>query len=277
MDDFLIGLLNEVCGSGLFNSIFDTLSINLFSADGQFAGALDVVRGLHYDVIKPLALMLMFVYFMLAVVDKLTQENFTWEQLWRQMALLLVSKYLIDHGFEILELLFDIGMAVAAEIQEWTGYGGSDSTAVSNAQEILERFRSSLGMPNWLSDICLILFMIFPYLASWVMKIAVSVICYTRVMEIYIRATFAPVALADFFHSGLQGSGWRYLKNFLAVCLQGGFILVVAVIYSALMQQLTVTETDLFKFTGVFIAFGASACMILFKSLSLTKELVGTN
>lgn len=280
MESLLIGMLNDICGSDIFNSIFETLTINLFSDGGTYSVALGYVRSLHESVIKPLAIMLMFIYFIIALVDKFSSENFTWEQLWRQLAMLLAAKFLIEHGFELLELLFDIGMTLTANIQESTGYYGDTTGEVENAKEIINSFREGMGATGifkTLADLVMILFLIFPWLFSWIMRLCVSIICYTRVIEIYIRAAFAPVALSDFFHSGLQGAGWRFLKSFLAVCLQGAMILVIAVIFSALIKQIAADDQNLFTFIGKYIAFFASAIMLMFKSLSLTKELIGVN
>lgn len=271
----LEGMLNDICGSDIFSSIYDTISINLFSSDGAYSNALNAVKILH-ETIKPVALMLMFIYFMIAVVDKCSSENFSWEQLWRQMAMLLVSKYLIEHGFEILKTLFDIGMVLAAEISNAVNTDVGKATI--DAEKLIENFMKSWGdwMPEFFMKFVMVVFLLIPWLFSWVMRLCVSIICYSRVIEIYARATFAPVAISDFFHSGLQGSGWRFLKNFLAVCLQGGMILVIAVIYSKIFDALTFTDANLFTFIGKYLAFYASAIMLMFKSLSLTKEILGT-
>ena len=84
--------------------------------------------------------------------------------------------------------------------------------------------------------------------------------------------------MSDFFHSGLHGSGWRYLKSFLAVALQGALILVIGMIYSALFKGLILDQTDnLLLFLGKYIIIYASAVMLMFKSLPLSKELVGVS
>ena len=239
---------------------------------------MDAARVLH-DTIKPAAIMLVFIYFMIAVVDKLSGENFTWEQLWRQMGLLLAAYYLMQHGFEILELLFNIGMAVAAQISN--AFGTDISQPSVDAEEMIKNFQDNWGINGFsikiIDNIVMFIYLLIPWLFSWIMRLCVSVICYSRVIEIYARATFAPIAIADFFHSGLQSGGWRFLKNFLAVSLQGAMILVIAILYSRLFNMITTTDTNLFTFVGKFLAFYAAAVMLMFKSLSLTKELVGTN
>lgn len=268
----LEAMLKDICGSDLFSSIYETLSINWFSS----GAALTAARTLH-NTIKPVALMLMFLYFMIAIVDKLSSENFTWEQLWRQMAMLLAAKYLIDNCFDILKLMFDIGMAAAATLS--SKYGTNVSSVTINAQTLIDGFRQSMGFSeffSFLAEMLMVLYLLLPWLLSWIMRLCVSIVCYSRVIEIYCRAVFAPLAISDFFHTGLQGGGWRFLKNFLAVCLQGAMILVIAIIYSKLFASLTVNEPNLFVFIGKYLAFYASAVMLMFKSLSLTKEVLGT-
>lgn len=267
----LEGMVNDICGSDLFASVHEILNKNLFADGGD---AISAVMTLH-ETIKPLALMLMFLYFMIAVVDKLSGENFTWEQLWRQMAMLLAAKYLIDHGFEILNILSNVGVAVFGYIGD-----ASIKEVTVDAQALIETFRKEWGLDDsffsFLADIVMIVYLLLPWLLSWIMRICVSVICYSRMIEIYIRAIFAPVAVSDFFHSGLQGAGWRFLKNFLAVSLQGALIMAIAVIFGKLMATFTVNDANLFTFIGKYLAFYASAVMLMFKSLSLSKELVGT-
>lgn len=278
----LENMLVDICGMDIFDSIFETLSINLFSSGGKFSAALSVVSRLNKNVIQPIAVMLLFIYFMIALVDKMSSENFTWEQLWRQMAMLLAAKYLIENGFDLLKLLFELGMAVASKVESFTvslSQNPDSGVTDETAKVIIEGFKEGLGLGGIMKvfeSMILFIYLLIPWLLSWIMRLCVSIICYSRIIEIYARATFAPIALSDFFHSGLQSGGWRYLKNFLAVSLQGAMLLVIAVIFSALFKQLTVDEQNLFSFIGTYLAFFASAIMLMFKSLSLTKELLGT-
>ena len=80
-------------------------------------------------------------------------------------------------------------------------------------------------------------------------------------------------------HNGFQGSGWRFLKAFLAVCLQGAVILCIGAVFSALMPVIFNLggETTFFSAMGRYFAILAAAVMLMFKSLSLTKEFVGVN
>lgn len=285
MDNLLEGMLNEICGSNLFADIYETLSVNLFSGGCAFGAAYSVVHAI-YNSVMSIGVMLLFVYFVLALVDKMSSDNFTWEQLWRQFALLLAGKYVMENGFQILELLFNIGMATAARISA-LGDPSFSETAI-DAAAIIEGFTESFS--SFLAVIAkpiMMIYLLVPWLLAWIMGLCVNIICYSRVIEIYARATLAPIALSDLFHSGLNGAGWRYLKSFLATALQGALILVIGIIYSALFRDITMNPPEgswfllgvdgLIKFIGKYLVIYASAVMLMFKSLSLSKELVGVN
>lgn len=275
MDNLLESMLNEICGSNLFADIYETLSVNLFSGGGAFGAAYSVVHSI-YNSVMSIGIMLLFVYFVLALVDKMSSDNFTWEQLWRQFALLLAGKYVMENGFQILELLFNIGMATAARISA-LGNPSVSETAI-DAATIIDEFTGSFsGFLAVIAKPIMMIYLLVPWLLAWIMKLCVSIICYSRVIEIYARATLAPIALSDLFHSGLNGAGWRYLKIFLAVALQGALILIIGIIYAAVFQSLVMDGGNWFKFLGKYIVIYASAVMLMFKSLGLAKELVGVN
>lgn len=131
MEGILESMLNQICGADLFDSIYETLAINLFSSGGAYSGVYSAVRSL-YNSIMPIGVMMMFIYFMIALVDKLSSETFTWEQFFRQLAMVLAAKFLMEHGFEILETLFGIGLAVTAKVSEISGTDMSEVTIDAN-------------------------------------------------------------------------------------------------------------------------------------------------
>lgn len=276
-------MLEQICGSNLFSDIYKTISINLFSDDSSYSGALTIIRDINSSVIQPIALMLMLIFFFIALVDKMSSENFTWEQMARQMAMFFASFYLILHGFEILELLFEMGLSLAAEVYNLVkDHLGNDGSSFLKP-ETIQAFKDSVHIPytpKFIDTVILFVYLLIPWVLSWILTICVNIICYTRVIEIYARATFAPVALSDFFQNGFQGAGWRFLKSFLAVCLQGALLLVIATIFSTLFEAVLMNgnaNRSLFASIGTYLAFLAASVMLMFKSQSICKELLGVN
>lgn len=270
-------MLEDICGTDLLQSILEVLKHDLFSQNGDYAKVLDIIEPI-YSVIQTTAIMLVFVYFCIAIVDKMSSESFTPEQMIRQIALLFVSKFLIDYGMDLMILLFDIGLTLLSDVAAKIP---STTTTLSSAEakRMLDEFEASLGVSGVLKilkGVIVFVWLLIPWALSWIMGLCVKIIMYSRVIEIYVRAVFSPLALADFYQGGLQSAGFRFLRSFLAVAIQGTIILVIAAIYSALFTTVVSSAgLNFFSFIGLYLAFLASSIMLMFKSLSVAKELTG--
>ena len=287
-DAFFKEMYEQICGSGLYNDAKDILSQNLFSEAGKYVDVLDLVK-LVYDAVMSVALMLVFIYFLLALVEKLSSETFTWEHLVKQLALLLVSKFVLENGMVIIEYCFEIGLGLFNEVTavlETQDY--FKNSELGHVNTTYEEFKNILGvgeggsfLKKLFAPVIVFAVLIFPWLFSFIGEILMKLVMYSRIIDIYLRAMAAPIAFADFYHGGLQSAGFRYLKNFLAVGLQGALIMMIVSIYSILVATVVPTGFNglgaFFKFFGLYAAFMASAVMLMFKSMSLAKEIVGTS
>lgn len=273
----LKGILAIVFQVNIFDNIVEKLSDNLLSDGGKFSGALGAIQ-VCYNMVFPIATMLLFVYFLLALVDKVSSETFTWEQLWKLFAMLLGTKILIEEGFQLLQLLFSIGLSMSQKVSEI--FQTTDNIAVTDEQieELINIAIENMDVPKFLRRLLLWMMMLPLCLLPALTSIAISVIVYARVIEIYLRTVYMPIALADFFHGGVQSNGWRSIKGFLAVSLQGATILVISIIYSNLSAALLSNyggADHFLAFVGGTAALQFSAIALMFKSLNLTKEMLG--
>lgn len=275
----LKSMFEQVFGVDLMYEISDSLQKNLFSTTGDYKTAFSMVKTLYDDVVVPVALMLMVIYFLIGLMDKMSSENFTWEQMARQFCMLLASFFLINHGLDILHKLFQIGLIFVGDATTAAEGFLEGLDAGANPDELYESFKNEvkLGDIEIFNNIIRFAYLLLPWALSWILGLCVKIIVYSRVIEIYIRATFAPIALSDFFQNGFQGSGWLSLKNFLAICLQGVFIFGIAALFTALSDVVWRMGgfTDFFASMGVYLALLCSAVMLMFRSLSLAKEFVG--
>ena len=65
------------------------------------------------------------------------------------------------------------------------------------------------------------------------------------------------------------------MKNFLAICLQGMIIVAIAQLYPLIMRGVLETTGSFWTVVLKNIAFSIATVSLMFKSLSLSKELVG--
>lgn len=281
-------MYEQICGSGLYNDAKEILSQNLFSSTGKYASMLDLVN-LVYDAVMTVALMLVFIYFILAMVEKLSSETFTWEHFIKQLALLLVSKFVLENGMVIIEYCFDLGLGLFNEITAvLDNQEAFQNSSLFETNTSYDAFKDLMGVGDGsvvgfikqlFLPLIMLIVLILPWLISFIGELLMKLVMYSRVIDIYLRAMAAPIAFADFYHGGLQSAGFRYLKNFLAVGIQGALIMMIVAIYSLLVATVVPTGFDslatFFGFWGIYASVMAAAVMLMFKSMSLAKEIVG--
>ena len=282
----LESMVSDICGADILVSISKILTLNLFDENSVFGSIMGVIRPL-YEGIKVFGVMLLFIYFLVSLIDKSCTENVSLEQMGRQFVMLIVAKLLIDHGFYLMESLFSFGSEATKMVDVH-----SFATTEMDVQALVNTFltQSEDGLPSILKALNVSYVLVFcqlllPWLGSWLMRLAVFVVGFSRLIEIYTRAALCPIALADFFQHGLQGAGWRFLKSFLAICLQGLTMMIIMAVFSVLFSHVPDIVrliygdpeggVNLFFYIGIFLMIYASTVMLLFKSLTLTKELVG--
>jgi hypothetical protein len=121
--------------------------------------------------------------------------------------------------------------------------------------------------------------MVFRLLMT-VMSIAVTLVIYGRMCEIYLTMSVAPIPMATVINSELGHMGKSYLKTIFALALQGFLMLVAALIYSALMQALVDPEAmlasgaSLISVMGSYSALTVMLILTMFKSGGMAKAII---
>jgi hypothetical protein len=127
-----------------------------------------------------------------------------------------------------------------------------------------------------------IILMLIPWLVTLICEVVIKIVVLTREIEILVRSAFLPVAIGDSYN-GMSSGAVRYIKSFVAVCLQGALIIVILRIADSMsLDYLTNVGAD--GYSGIDAAMAmivmptvyriASAGLVL-KSLPLAKEICG--
>ena len=274
MTEWLRGWFADIFADDVFDKAVSVLSIN--PSDGTYKAAWNAIHAVYSNVMVPIALGLMVIWFLVAFMEKSASEQVTLEQLFMLFVKLIAAKFIIDNGLEIFSMLWGLGISVVSEVGEAFKHGSGipfdhkklwfDLTGVAWGED--------LGIFAALGLMCQLL---IPWLATKVMIACVYFICYSRLIEMLVRLMTAPIAVSDFVTEGIRGSGWRYIKNFLAICLQGMIIIAICRLYPLIMAGVLSGEGPFWDVVLKFLAFAFSAIALMFKSLSLSKELIGTS
>lgn len=267
-------MFKEVFGNGVFDSIAEILKLNPSS---KLSSAWGTVGTIYNNVMVPIALGLMIIWFLVKIAEKATADHLTYQQFFMVFVKLIAAKFLIDNGFKIFADMWSLGISV---IDQVSGAFRAPGAASVSYKELWKTFTgvtwgTKLGFGESLGYV--FQFML-PWLAAKIMEACVYFVCYSRIIEMLLRICAAPIALSDFFSEGLHGAGWRYLKNFLAICLQGMLILCISKFYGHVMYDVfNGPPMGVWKTILMQLGVSFAAISLMFKSLTLSKELLGTS
>lgn len=109
-------------------------------------------------------------------------------------------------------------------------------------------------------------------LAVKAIAILVTVVLTTRMIEIYLYCSVAPIPFATMTNREWGNTGTNYVRSMIALAFQGFFIMVIVGIYSALVKDLT-TATDLHAVVMKLGVYSVVLCLSLFKTSSISKSI----
>lgn len=218
------GMVDVIFGGGFFQEIAETLNFK----SGAYWG---LISNTFNNVILPVGYTLLCLYFLLELLAQTTRDNFNMEHFIRLLIKLLIGKLLMDNCIALLDGLTTFSNAIMNSITVNTTGDASRVNA-----DALKRS----GLTFW-KELALWFKLIIPYLAMVAANLFAKITIYSRAIELIVRTLMAPIGMADIFAEGMRGSGFKYLKKFLAVNLQGAIILAIIVAMNFFNQSL-VTE-----------------------------------
>lgn len=281
------GMFLDVFAGGNFNGVLDILGYKFLGDGAQYTDASKLVHEVYVNLMVPIAVSLLVIYFVIALIEKTTNEQFTYEQLFLLLAKMVIGIFIISKGWDILKELQDIGLKIFDIFKYWADKSGiMENFETPVIEDSHKEFFKELTGVKWsdkqlgfMKSIKAFLgggFIIIPaWLLQKIVVITIYAVVFLRIMEIYVRAMFAPFALSDIFYNGLNSTGFRFLKSFLAVFLQVIVIYGCILLYIVLGKDLTSEPSMIFLIKHLGLT--AAALGSVLKSQTLIKEFVGAN
>ena len=112
---------------------------------------------------------------------------------------------------------------------------------------------------------------LFVGICTWALSVCIFIICYGRMIEIYLVASGAPIPMATMMGKEWGGMGQNYLRSLLALGFQAFLIMVCVGIYAVLVQNIAVTG-DITATIWTCMGYTVLLCFSLFKTGSLAKS-----
>lgn len=234
----LVSILNWI--TEVYNGLFTSTSVletftkydNYFSdimKDGRFTNIVAVVTTVGVSV--------MILYFLVDMAQKASSKNFNYEYFIKAFIKLALAYMLITNSMTIIQYMVKAGSALAQELHA-TEVGTSffsDETKVS----MLKKGLKKIGP---IDSVGYMIKIFFSWLVVIVAKISVMFIAVSRIVELSVRAMFAPIGVADMFGDGNHAAGVRYLRKILALALQFALAVIITDCVALLIQWAVGTD-----------------------------------
>jgi len=117
---------------------------------------------------------------------------------------------------------------------------------------------------------------LFVGICTWALSVCIFIICYGRMIEIYLVASVAPIPMATMMGKEWGGMGQNYLRSLLALGFQAFLIMVCVGIYAVLVQNIAVTG-DITSAIWTCMGYTVLLCFSLFKTGSLANRVFGAH
>ena len=250
---------------------------NLLTVDfksGNFAGIWAKMKTV-YDAMTSVGTVLLSLYFLLEMIEKTQTDNFNVEHFIKLCCKLLLGLGIMNKGLDLL------------------GYGLSFGTGVMNyltvkastvPPAVLTELEAELtGLKKGISGSIAALGHLVKYLLPWaamlICKVVIYMSVFSRIIELFARAMFAPIGMASIFEGGINSAGYRYFKKFVAVALQGAVIAAIVISMNQLQELILKPNNGLISSGGMVpitqCIIGFTSVTLILKSQSWANDIVG--
>ncbi len=186
-----------------------------------------------------------------------------------------IAVYLLTHTFDITTAVFELGAEIA------NNSAGTVSTEVDMdpGAVIQQMYNEQFSEMNTAE---LYVFFMETSIVKYGMKImavCITVVLYTRMIEIYLYMSVAPIPFATLTNREWGTIGTNYVKGITALAFQGFFIMVCVGIYSMLVTDVT-NSLDSLDLAVALWRVGAATvvlCFALFKTGSISKSIFNSH
>ena len=271
------GILSNLSGT------FDTVNAKVGEIAGEVGmtpsgwngGIFNMIRSLSETVIVPIAgIILTFVMcyeLIQLIVEKNNLHDFDTWIFWKWIFKTFCAVLIVTNTWNIVMAVFDMAQSV---VNQSAGVIISDagidiSGVVGDLETTLADWSIGALLGLWFQSI-------FVGLCAHILTIAIILVIYGRMIEIYLVTSIGPIPFATMVNREWGQTGQNYLRSLLALGFQAFLIMVCVGIYAVLVQNIAVGDNIT---TAIWECLGYTVllCYTLFKTGSLAKSLFGAH
>lgn len=243
----IYGLIDDVFGISGMEDLEDLLVIHFDSGTLKAGGitftSLSTVLTTMYKTFQNLGVMLLLVFFGVGMLQSISFQQMYLEKLVKQFIFLCIGIVVMSKS---MDLVFGIGNVFSALIQKIVSnanvsYADMESQILNLKMAIYDDCHVSTGtglkaaiadtVSNMASSVSYIIQLFIPSLIAKLSNVAVSVMCWSRFIELTIMAIVSPLSVCDISSgTGAGSNAVRGIKNVMALALSGAVIMLAVFI-----------------------------------------------
>lgn len=224
-----------------------------------------------YNAMTVIGILLMLIYWIVDILEKVTMDNFNLEHLFRKLLSLAIGIVVLMNGFTI--MMDVIKTAEAIRDAFVTAYSTSGLSSYGQAKFMdlwashdswIEAFGTGIGM---------VVAQLLGYVIMFLCLLIIYVTAFGTKIELMTRLLASPIALANISHTGPHAGSVMYIKKFFAVALKGFIITAMLCAYAVVKSVCSGLMA-----TGLgYIVIGISLIGCILKADGIANDVVGVH
>ena len=238
---------------------------------GWNSGIYSMIQNLSNSVIMPIAGIIITFVLCYELISMLTEKNNmhdidTW-MFFKYFFKMMIAVYLVSNTFTITMAVFDLGQSVVnSAAGVISGETAIDVSAlIAQMDTVMESMEIGelvvLALETLLVSFCM-----------KVMSIVITIICYGRMIEIYLYTSVAPIPFATMTNREWGQIGNNYFRGLFALAFQAFLMMVCVGIYGVLVATIHISADIHAALFGV-AGYTVLLCYTLLKTSSLSKQI----
>ena len=230
-----------------------------------------MIQNLSNSVILPIAGIIITFVLCYELISMLTEKNNmhdidTW-MFFKYFFKMMIAVYLVSNTFTITMAVFDLGQSVVN-----SAAGVISGETAIDVTSLVTEMDSEMETMEIGELVVLALETLLVSFCMKIMSIVITIICYGRMIEIYLYTSVAPIPFATMTNREWGQIGTNYFRGLFALAFQAFLMMVCVGIYSVLIATIQISSD---MHIALFSAAGYTVllCYTLLKTSSLSKQI----
>lgn len=280
--DSIIEWLNEILISGILSNLsglFDATNAQVGAIAGQISqtpqewnsSVFSMIQTLSQAVILPIAGIILTFVATVELIQMIVDRNNlhevdTW-MFFRWVFKTACAVLIVANTWNIVMAVFDVAQSVinSSGILITSDTAVDMASAAADVEAQLKELDTGQLLGLWFQSL-------LAGTMTWIIAIAIFVVVYGRMIEIYLTVSLAPIPMATMVNRGGGQMGQNYLRSLFALAFQAFLIMVCVAIYAVLIQSISVSE-DISQAIWGCMGYTILLCFALFKTGSLSRSI----